>query len=240
YGEVRRFTLPGRPEIPDLGQKLLQSNLARDIAVVAPGGCATSNGAYILIGTGLVQTLGPITNYGGTMFGSYWWPLDLGVDLEVTKTQCGYYMLDAMGRVYVFGDALWHGHVEFDYDLARDLELDPLGNGYVILDGFGALHPYGEAPFVDRINEIVAGVAAAGKLDLYFFGWDIARAFELESNASGQVTGFLVLDGYGVVRRHELVAPMLSNSSIITSVTYPIDIARDLETGNQTGTLPSE
>ena len=63
----------------------------------------------------------------------------------------GYWMLDAVGRVFTFGTLDDHGSASV-YSQAVDIDPSPTGLGYVIVERNGGIHPFGnayrDAPYV--------------------------------------------------------------------------------------------
>jgi hypothetical protein len=64
-----------------------------------------------------------------------------------TKSDKGYWMLSASGRVYKFGDAKLYGDISKckNYGGAARMLMTPSGNGYWILANSGVIVPFGDA-----------------------------------------------------------------------------------------------
>ena len=71
----------------------------------------------------------------------------------------GYWMLDAGGSVYAFGDAPYHGGGPSGPD-AVDLEPTPTGHGYWVLDAAGSVHARGDAALSRGPLALAAGERA--------------------------------------------------------------------------------
>ncbi len=127
---------------------------------------------------------------------AYWWAFDIARDLEVS-----YYFTTVTAGVV--GET----------------------NGYYVLDGFGAVHNCRVDPF-DPSNESYYAPwwNNPDVVALPYFGWDIARDFELTPDGNA----YYLLDGYGGVH-----APRFASGDIplVTSAYYEegFDIARDFE-----------
>lgn len=134
---------------------------------------------------------------------AYWWGFDIAKDLEVS-----YYFTTVTG-----GDVI--GQTD----------------GYYVLDGFGAVHNCRVDP-LDALNESYYAPWHWDNPDviaLPYFGWDIARDFELTPDGGA----YYLLDGYGGVH-----APQFASGDIpwVTSPFYTgqpdgsgFDIAKDIE-----------
>jgi len=81
----------------------------------------------------------------------------------------GYWLLDATGAVYPFGDAAAYGDpaanlaaasVPGNLVRAVDLEPTPSMKGYWVLDSRGRVHPFGDAP---HLGDVAAGRLSAGE-----------------------------------------------------------------------------
>jgi fibronectin type III domain protein len=82
----------------------------------------------------------------------------------------GYWLLDADGAVYPFGDAAPYGDAKAKLAAAAgppggavravDLEPTPSGRGYWVLDSRGRIHPFGDAP---HLGDVAAGRLSAGE-----------------------------------------------------------------------------
>jgi hypothetical protein len=83
--------------------------------------------------------------------------------------RAGYWLLDADGAVYPFGDAATYGDATAKLDAstaagsavrAVDLETMPSMKGYWVLDSSGRVHPFGDAP---HLGDVAAGRLSAGE-----------------------------------------------------------------------------
>ena len=84
---------------------------------------------------------------------------------------------------------------------------------YYVLDGYGGIHSGSGAPAISPKT--------------YYFGWDIARAFDyiaVASSSSNYGDGVLVLDGYGGVH----LGGKLSTLTVSKTPYFGWDIARDI------------
>ncbi len=128
-------------------------DIARDLEL-AP------NGFYVLDGFGGVH---PGNGAPAVAVPSPYFGFDVAVDLEMYPSG-GFYVLDKLGGIHRGGGApVLTSPVFWGYDFARDLEL--ASPGFYVLDAHGNIHAGGGAP------PMVIGS--------HFFGWDIARDFEL-------------------------------------------------------------
>jgi len=114
--------------------------------------------------------------------------LDLAVDLELFPDGPGYYILDAMGKIWRFGNATDFSRVEppppfFGWEIAVDMELVSSGRGLYVLDGLGEVHEVGPVPFFPLSDT--------------FFGWDTAQDLLLTPSENG----YYVLTSEGVIAR---------------------------------------
>jgi hypothetical protein len=84
-------------------------------------------------------------------------------------TKSGYWLLDATGVVYPFGDAAPYGDPAAKLAAASapgsavravDLEPTPSMKGYWVLDSRGRIHPFGDAP---HVGDVAAGRLSAGE-----------------------------------------------------------------------------
>ena len=73
----------------------------------------------------------------------------------------GYWMVDAGGAVYGFGNAAWMGNVPLGSIEAVDLEPTPSGNGYWIVDTLGRVFAFGDARW---LGQIASGLAAGERV----------------------------------------------------------------------------
>jgi hypothetical protein len=193
-------------------------DVARDIALTGDE-MGDVDGMYLLSGFGDVYSFGNAPSYPGEYRPYYGWDIARDVETAVDYTDkvnglTGFYILDGFGGVFPVGDAskpyfkLYRGAQSIDagedrynywgWDVAVDLEVAVVysegtekirTNGYYILDKFGAVHW--------NIEDGMGNVSRApwnGEAQPYF-GWDIARAFELTPTAKG----YFLMDGYGGV-----------------------------------------
>jgi len=263
-------------EVPsyNIGQKPYWAwDIARDLEVVNTYLQVTAIpvitgqiGYYVLDGFGGIHPVNnnvdPVTRQdpGNPMFGlqhdspsfypppfnyAYWWGFDIAKDLEVSyyfttvtggdslAQTNGYYVLDGFGAVHncrVDPDdpsnesyyAPWYWDNPdvialpyFGWDIARDFELDPNETAYYLLDGYGGIHAplfaSGDIPFVTS--------------PYYQEGYDIFKDLELVQGPDGQVVGYYLLDGLGLIRS---VGDVPDLGQVIESL-GTVDIWRDLE-----------
>ncbi len=84
---------------------------------------------------------------------------------------------------------------------------------YYVLDGYGGVHSGNGAPVISPKT--------------YYFGWDIARAFEyvaVGTSSTNYGDGILVLDGYGGVHQ----GGKLSTLTVTKTPYFGWDVARDI------------
>ena len=73
----------------------------------------------------------------------------------------GYWLLDASGAVYAFGDAPFAGRADAGASRAVDLEASPDGRGYWVLMADGRIDAFGSAPaFGDAVGRLATGEEA--------------------------------------------------------------------------------
>jgi hypothetical protein len=133
----------------------------------------------------------------------------------VTPLRAGYWMVDASGEVYRFGDAADHGDdvtaLVGTGAQAVDLEPTPSGNGYWILDSRGRVTPHGDAT---DLGGIFLGTLAAGE-----------RATSLSATPTG--AGYWIFTDRGrVLARGDAVhrggvADLTLNGPVLDSIATP-------------------
>jgi hypothetical protein len=133
-------------------------------------------------------------------------PIGEYVDVEFTPDEHGLWLLDNFGNIATIGNAPPLTDTAgpmglFGMPIARDFEPTPEGDGGYILDGMGGVHAVGNAI---NFNEVP------------FFGFDIARDLELDSQ------GGYVMDGVGNLY------PLGRSPNLSPGADFDYDIARDL------------
>ena len=62
----------------------------------------------------------------------------------------GYYLIDALGQVFAYGDAVWRGNLPAGrpggFDPATAIAATADGQGYWITTALGKIYPFGDAP----------------------------------------------------------------------------------------------
>lgn len=207
-------------------------------------------GLYILDGRGPVYHQGDPPTFPGEPFLGIDIARDLAPILDTDNEVKGYFILDGLGNVYEVGGARLNGATPtfFGIDIARDMEVLQPGMfpvtittpasavGFYILDGFGTVHPAGSAT---TIPGTAGGVfdADPNTPDIDpFFGFDIARDFELSYNVDGptvgQVNGYFILDGFGGIHAAGGALGTMIRSTPGDDISIPFfgfDIARAIE-----------
>jgi hypothetical protein len=81
------------------------------------------------------------------------------IPVTVARVRSGYWMLEADGRVYAFGDAppLSDPRGQLGTAQAVDLEPTPSGNGFWVVDDAGRVYGYGDALFHGNLGSLLAG-----------------------------------------------------------------------------------
>jgi hypothetical protein len=194
-------------------------DVARDIALTG-NETGVVTGLYELSGYGDVYAFGDAPTYPGIEVPYFGWDIARDVEVAVDYTQkmngsTGYYVLDGFGGVFPVGDltkpyfkvyrtaqsldvgedryAYWGWDVAVDLEVAvyYDTTVENIHvNGYYILDKFGGVHWN-----IEDENGDVKVAPWSGKQAQPYFGWDIARAFEMTPTAQG----YYLMDGYGGV-----------------------------------------
>ena len=94
---------------------------------------------------------------------------DDGPGTAAGSGKSGYWLVDASGAVYPFGDAATYGDPTAKLDAASgpgsavravDLEPRPSMKGYWVLDSRGRIHPFGDAP---HLGDVASGRLSAGE-----------------------------------------------------------------------------
>jgi hypothetical protein len=226
------------------------SDLARDLALTGDE-TGTVDGMYLLTGYGDVFSFGNAPSYPGVERPYFGWDIARDIEPAVDYTdrvngQSGFYILDGFGGVFPIGDTsrpyfkLYRGAQSIDagedrynywgWDVAVALKVAVIynqgidtirSNGYYVLDKFGAVHWNIE----DSLGDVKLAPWAGNPQP--YFGWDIARDFELTSTSKG----YFLLDGYGGI--HPVGDAALAFASSTTAGT-PLfgegnDIGKDLE-----------
>jgi hypothetical protein len=83
------------------------------------------------------------------------------IPLKVASTRSGYWMVEANGHVYPFGDARVFGNPsdprgQLGTALAVDLEPTPSGSGYWVVDDTGRVFAYGDAKVLPNVLGLLA------------------------------------------------------------------------------------
>ncbi|HLG00804.1 MAG TPA: SpoIID/LytB domain-containing protein [Acidimicrobiia bacterium] len=105
----------------------------------------------------------------------------------------GYWVMDAIGGVFTFGDAGFHGSVpqlrqqgvRIGSEQIIDVEPTPSGNGYWVLDRAGGIFSFGDAAFFGSIPQLRQQGVRVGPADV----------IDLAATPSGR--GYWLLDGVG-------------------------------------------
>jgi hypothetical protein len=70
------------------------------------------------------------------------------VAIALTATGNGYWLLDALGQVYTFGDGQYYGNATLvEGSTATSIARSPTGNGYLILSNNGDVYTFGDAQY---------------------------------------------------------------------------------------------
>lgn len=136
-----------------------------------------------------------------------WTPgTDQYVAVESKSDSMGFWVLNDVGQIFAVGSALAQGATQ-----SLQAALDPAlpafepgvdvpgpglpsgidfavvndGEGVIVIDRHGGTYIVGDA----------SSIGVTGETPMPFFGWDIARAIEIEPNGDG----YMVLDGFGAI-----------------------------------------
>lgn len=226
-------------------------DVARDLALTG-NETGFVDGMYMLTGYGDVFSFGNAPTFPGVERPYFGWDIARDVETAVDYTDevngiSGFYILDGFGGVFPIGDVskpyfkfyrtaqtLEAGEDRYAYwgwDVAAALEVAYLydesadalrTNGYYVLDRLGGVHWN-----IEDENGDVALAPWVGMSQPYF-GWDIARDFELTQTGKG----FILLDGYGgmhPVGDAATLFPTLAGTGGTPLFGVGNDIGKDLE-----------
>lgn len=224
------------------------------VTVTAVSGVAfaqgEARGLYILEGRGPVYHEGAPPAFPGEPFLGIDIARDMATVTGPDNSITGYFILDGFGNIFEVGDADLGSitTTNFGFDIARDMEVLQPGYfpatvttpadtlGLYVLDGMGGVHAYGSAiTLPNSDNGIFDTNTNTPEVDP-FFGFDIARDFELSRNVdgptAGHVNGYYILDGFGGVHtggqaRDMLIRPVPGLDIVVPF--FGFDIARAME-----------
>lgn len=244
-GEGNVHTVDGAPFVspgPAFGW-----DIARGIALTGDDKGEVT-GMYVLSGYGDIFTYGEAPELPGMR---PYWAWDIARDIAIAPDYSiqengisGVYILDGFGGVFPVGDTSLDyfrvygarvynyileqevdGYVYWGWDVAQDLEVALVydqdtqairSNGYYILDKLGGVHWCLEDENGDPSN-------SPWGFTQPYFGWDIARAFEMTPTFQG----YYLMDGFGNVLAVGDAQDAPNTPGI--AALFGWDIARDLE-----------
>ena len=186
---------------------------ARDIEVIS----AKPFKAYVLLGNGVILTYGDVPFFGDLSVP------DTSVPRVPVEEGSSVLFLDLNGNgVRDTEDANGNGILDISVGIGGVLESEDLGIEGV--DGSAGNGLLDEEPIVDLLQ------SSQG------FGWDIARDLELVKDNDGNVIGYVILDGFGVMWAYGSdidsanVRPTNTNGVSIGSDTF-VDLSLIVENG---------
>lgn len=102
---------------------------------------------------------------------------NVSIAIRMTSSGKGYYVLAGNGRVYVYGDAVWHGDlptsgVDVGTHICNDIAITADGGGYWLIQSTGQVYAFGNAPnlvgFVPPTGDaILIAIEAKGSTGLW-------------------------------------------------------------------------
>jgi hypothetical protein len=103
-------------------------------------------------------------------------------DLELTPSHSGYWIANAAGQVFAFGDARWFGNANLSTfspaELVTSLSATPTGKGYWLFTSKGRAIPFGDAQFHGDLHttnlngRIIGSIATPTGNGYYMVGTD--------------------------------------------------------------------
>lgn len=223
--------------------------VAKDIALTGDEN-GVVDGLYLLTGFGDVFSFGNAPSYPGVERPYFGW--DIARDVETAHDytdgvngQSGFFILDGFGGVFPIGDPSktyfklyrtaqsievgedrylywgWDVAVALEAAVLYDNSLEAIRtNGYYILDKLGGVHWNIE----DEIGDIA--IAPWAGVPQPYFGWDIARDFELTKTGMG----YYLLDGYGAIHPvGDAALAFATTTAVAATPFFGWDIAKDIE-----------
>ena len=132
------------------------------------------HGYVALDGAGTTYAWGGVSHFGDA-------PTTNATDIELTPTGRGYWVVNAKGQVYSFGDANYLGNANRSLfvpgEIVTAMSSTPTGRGYWLFTSKGRVFPFGDAPFLgDMRHTLLAAPIVASAATTTGRGYFLAAA----------------------------------------------------------------